>query len=168
MSKVSIQKFHDLESVPRSLCDEMVALTEAIRQRAFSVFQSRNGENGSDLQDWLGAERELLWTPTSELVEQDDEIRLRVALPGFDPAEIDVTVTPGALVVKAENVKHTHHSDEPDVRFCEFSAKKVFRRIEMPAPIDLDKVSASLDKGMLQVTAAKAAQPKAKAGSATA
>jgi HSP20 family molecular chaperone IbpA len=167
MSKVALQKFRDMEEVPRSLFAEMAALTEAIRQKAFTLFQSRHGENGSDLDDWLRAERELVWTPMSELVEGSDEIRARIALPGFDPAEIDVKATPDALVEKAETA-HTHRSDEGNVRFCEFSAKKVFRRIAMPAPIDVDKIAASLDKGILQVTAAKAAQPKAQAGSAAA
>lgn len=165
MSKVAIQKYRDMEAVPRSLFEEMADLTEAIRQRAFSLFQSRKGENGSDLDDWLRAEREV--TPTSELVEGDDEIRARIALPGFDPAEIDVKAMPDALIVKAETT-HTHRSDEGNLRFCEFSAKNIFRRIDMPAPIDVDKVTASLDKGILQVTAAKAAQPKAQTSSAAA
>ena len=46
MSKVAIRKFRDMEAVPRSLFEEMAALTEAIRQRAFSLFQGRTAENG--------------------------------------------------------------------------------------------------------------------------
>jgi HSP20 family protein len=167
MSKVAIQKFRDQEAIPQSLFDQMRALTETIRERAFSLFQDRNGENGSDLEDWLEAEREAVWTPTAELIEGKDEIQARVALPGFDAAEIEVSATPEALVVRAETT-HSHGSEKGAVRFCEFSAKKVFRCIDLPAPIDVDKVSASLDKGILQVTAAKAAQPKALTGSATA
>jgi HSP20 family molecular chaperone IbpA len=89
-------------------------------------------------------------------------------LPGFDPAEIEITATSDALVVRAETVRHTHRSDEVNVRFCEFSGKTAFRVIVLPAPINLDKVAASLDKGILQVTAAKAAQPKAQTVSAAA
>jgi HSP20 family molecular chaperone IbpA len=62
---------------------------------------------------------------------------------------------PDALVVQAGGT-HTHEGKSGNVRFCEFSEKELFRRLDLPAPIDVDKVSASLDKGILQVTAPKA------------
>lgn len=156
MSQVHIQKFHATEAAPRTFVEELEAMTEAIRQRAFGLFQSRNSRDGSDLDDWLRAEREVVWAPEAELIEKDQEIKARVALPGFDPSEIDVSATPDELVVQAETA-HKHDGKEGDVRFCEFSEKKLFRRIPLPVPIDVDKVSASLDKGVLQVIAPKAA-----------
>ncbi len=39
-------------------------VTEAdIATRAYEIFQSRGGEDGSDLEDWLQAERELTEQP---------------------------------------------------------------------------------------------------------
>lgn len=32
---------------------------EAVRQRAYEIYCSRNGSPGSELEDWLQAEREL-------------------------------------------------------------------------------------------------------------
>jgi hypothetical protein len=33
---------------------------EAIRRRAYSLFEARGSEHGRDVEDWLAAERELL------------------------------------------------------------------------------------------------------------
>ena len=35
-------------------------ITEAIALRAYELFLTRGGQHGSDLEDWLQAERELL------------------------------------------------------------------------------------------------------------
>jgi HSP20 family molecular chaperone IbpA len=42
------------------------------------------------------------------------------------------------------------------VHFCEFDEKRIFRRFELPRSIDVDHVTAHLDRGILKVTAAKA------------
>ena len=47
------------------------------------------------------------------------------------------------------------------VRFCEFGRKTIFRRFDLPEAINLDKVTADLNKGVLHLTAAKAKQEAA-------
>jgi hypothetical protein len=98
------------------------AITDSIRKQAFLISQHRCGGIGSDVDDWLQAEREVVLSPASELVDDEEEFRARIAL---------------------------------RIRFCEFSGKTLFWRLELPAPIEVDKVSASLDKGILKVTAPK-------------
>jgi HSP20 family molecular chaperone IbpA len=44
------------------------------------------------------------------------------------------------------------------VYFCEFGQKTLFRRFDLPEGINTDKVTANLDKGILQLTATKARQ----------
>ena len=153
MPSVTIQK--QAGTLPDTLQQEMNAITDEIRNRAFSLFESRGGMPGLDLEDWLQAEREVVWAPASELIENKNDFHAQIALPGFEAKELEVTATPNALVVRAEST-HTHEGKEADVRFCEFSGKKMFRRLDLPADIDVDKVTASLDKGILEVTAPKA------------
>jgi HSP20 family protein len=93
------------------------------------------------------------------LIEGKQNFQARVALAGFDAKDVKVTATPEALIIEAEKT-HTHDAQEGNVHFCEFSGKKLLRRIDLPTPIDVDKVTASLDNGMLQVNAPKAAQAK--------
>jgi HSP20 family protein len=156
MAQIAINKCKTLETIPQRVLEEVRGVTEAIRQRAFDLFQGRGGGAGSDINDWLLAEKELTLSPASELVDDEKEFRARLALPGFDAKDIEVTALPDALVVQA-GTTHTHDEKKGNVRFCEFSEKKLFRRLELPATVDVDKVTASVDKGILEVTAPKVA-----------
>jgi HSP20 family molecular chaperone IbpA len=40
----------------------------------------------------------VVWSPASELVDDEKEFRTRIALPGFDAKEIQVSALPDALV----------------------------------------------------------------------
>ena len=111
---------------------------------------------GSDLENWFDAERAVDWSPLSEVIEKNEEYQARFALPGFQQKDLQVVATPDSLIVEAAKT-HTHLGKEGTVRFCEFSDKKAFRRLDMPSRIDVDKTTASLENGMLQVNAPKAA-----------
>lgn len=156
MAQVAIKKCNDLTEIPRTLLEQMQAVEETIRQRAYDLFQSRNGDLRSDVDYWLRAERDVVWSPPAELVDEEKDYRVRLALPGLEAKEIQVSAMPGAVVIQADSA-HTHEETKGNVRFCEFSDKKLFRRLELPGSIDVDKVSASLDKGILQVIAPKVA-----------
>ena len=155
MAQIAINKCKTLETMPQRILGELREITESIRQRAFELFQARNGGNGSEVDDWLRAERDVVWAPASELIEDEKEFKARIALPGFDANEIQVSATPDALVVQADS-SHTHDGKSGNIRFCEFSEKKLFRRLDLPAVVNVDKVTASVDKGILQVIAPKA------------
>jgi HSP20 family protein len=155
MSQVAINKWKNPETTPRTFLEHLETITDSIRERAFNIFQN-NGGNGSEVDDWLQAERDVVWSPTSELVDDKKEFRARIALPGFDAKDIQVSAMPDALVIRAD-ATHAHEGKSGNVRFCEFSEKNLFRRLDLPAPVDVDKVTASMDKGILEVTAPKAA-----------
>jgi HSP20 family molecular chaperone IbpA len=163
MSQVAIYKCKNPETTPQTLLEHVEAITDSIRKRAFNIFQNRNGENGSDLGDWLQAERDVVWSPASELVDDGKEFKARIVLPGFDANDIQVSAMPDALVIQAD-ATHTHEGKSGNVCFCEFSEKKLFRRLDLPASVDVDKVTASVDKGILQVTAPKATTKQMTAG----
>jgi HSP20 family molecular chaperone IbpA len=155
MSHVHIQKFRAAETTPRPFIEELEALTEAIRRRAFNLFQSRYGASGSALEDWLRAERDLVWSPPSELVDDEKDFTARIAAPGFEAKDIQVSVMPDALIIQAD-ATHAHEGKSGNVCFCEFSGKKLFRRLQLPELVDVDKVTASLDRGILEIIAPKA------------
>ncbi len=159
MANVAIERCRESEVLPETLRQEMNAIADEIRQRAFGMFERRGGTMGMDLDDWLQAEREVVWSPASELVENKYGLHARLALPGFDAKDLEVTATPDALIVQAQST-HTHEGTEGDVCFCEFSQKKLFRRLDLPSEIDVEKVTASLDKGILAIDAPKAVQSK--------
>ena len=161
MSNVVIDRVRDKDALPPSLFEQVMTTAEKIRQRAFEVFQRRSDAGDRSLDDWLQAEREVILSPESELIEKDGKFRVRVAVPGFDAQDLRVTAIPGALVVRAK-AKHKHEKSEGEVYFCEFGQRQLFRWLDLPAPINPDTVTANLEQGILQLTAAKAVDSASK------
>ena len=92
-----------------------------------------------------------------ELTEKDNEFSISVAVPGVDPKDIDIEVTPEYLLVKAES-RHEHQEDKGLVHMCEFEPGNLFRSIRFPKAIDPDKVQAEFKNGVLHVSAGVAAE----------
>ena len=158
MPRISITKIHDQEEARSALLSLTEQNLQDIRRRAFDYFQQRGQLQGDDWDDWLRAERELLWRPHAEMFENASTIVLRAAVPGFNPKSIQVTAAPHSLLIQGTE---THHHDGLDARlhFCEFG-QRLFRRFDLPAHIDPNKVSATLDKGILEIVASIARPPR--------
>lgn len=155
MSNVAVEKVRDGEATPPTLFERMTVIADRIRQKAFEGFECRGCADGRSLDDWLQAERDIVQSPEAELIEKDGKFQMRVAVPGFDSKDIRVTAMPTVLFVEAES-KHQHTRSEGErLLFSEFGQKQLFRRLDLPAPINVDKVSASFEHGILQLTAAK-------------
>jgi len=160
MSHVAIEKVDEKKIGTASIFEEIKALSERIRERAFAIFEGRGGGDGFEKEDWLNAEKDMLCACESDLVEKDGKFEVRMNAPGFDPGDVKVTALPEALIIRASS-SHTHEKNEDNVRFCEFGQKTLFRRFDLPEPINLDRVTADLNKGVLHLTAAKARQESA-------
>jgi HSP20 family molecular chaperone IbpA len=157
VSQVAVEKVKGTEAPGTGILEEIRNLSERIRERAFELFQHRGGEAGHDLEDWLLAEQDFIRSPQSELIENDRTLVFRLHAPGFQADEIKVTVLPDALVVKAES-HNEHETKEGKLHFSEFGQKMLFRHYPLPGPIIIEKVTASLDNGVLQLTVPKAKQ----------
>ena len=144
-----------------SIFDELNNLHERITKRAFDIFNGNGHTFGKDLDDWLQAERELVWQPAIDLEEKDNAIRLQIATPGVDPKDIDIEVTPEYVLVKAET-RHEHKEEKGQVHICEFSSGNMFRSIRLPKTIDPDKVKAEFKNGMLTLRAEIAKEAQAR------
>jgi len=71
---------------------------------------------------------------------KDGEYRARIALAGLQPKDLKVVATPDSLIIEAER-SHTHEDKDGTVRLCEFSDKKLFRRLDLPSRIDVDRTN---------------------------
>jgi HSP20 family protein len=143
-----------------SVLDELNRLHEDISQRAYELFRNHQGFFAGPLDDWLRAERELVWRPAVELRQKDGEIELLAAVAGVDPKDLDVQVTPTDILITAAS-EHRHESKEGTVHLCEFEAGRLFRSVHLPDRIDPDSVKAECRNGLLRLTAAVAkASPK--------
>jgi HSP20 family molecular chaperone IbpA len=61
-----------------------------------------------------------------------------------------------------------HQNVEGEVRISELGSRKLYRRVNLPSPIDLDRTTATLDEGVLHLVAAKAGPKEHKIHVATA
>lgn len=161
MSNVAIQKVETGEMKALPIFDEIEKRLEGVRQRAFELFQNRGREIGHDLDDWLRAEHEVMGWPAAEMTELDGKYEVDLTLPGFDAKQVQVTATPSEIIVHAQ-YKPEKKKEECKVLWTEFGPNDVYRRFDTPRLIDVDKIHATLDKGMLHVIAAKAPAVKPK------
>lgn len=159
MSQVAIKKVDDASKKALPIFDEIAKRFEAIRQRAFDLFEKRGRELGHDLEDWLNAERELLGWPAAELAEKDGSYEMQITLPGFEAKDIEVTATPSEIIVHAAT-KEEKKSEKGNVLWTEFGSNDVYRRFQVPNPINVDKVTANLENGLLRIKALGIAKPK--------
>ncbi len=156
MAGVSIQKLRRPEAEPAVL-EPVNRLFDDLRRRAYELFERRGYAGGWEVHDWLQAERELLWPSLAELSETDQEYQVRVAAPGLDAKDIQVTATPQWIMVHGES-REKREGGNHGLRFSEFSGRRLYRRFDLPSPVDVDAISVKLEKGILTIRAGKAGQ----------
>jgi len=148
MSNLTVQRVRDADALPGQLFEQMEAISQKIRRRAHELFLARGAEPGRDLDDWLQAERELMWLPETQLIEKDTEFEARINVQGLEPKDIRIIAMANSIVLEAGPKS---------------GDAKVFQRLDFSTPIDPDKVTARIERGILQLTA-----PKQRPGTASA
>jgi len=161
MANVAVQKIEEKSAKPLPLFQEIEKQFEEVRRRAFELFEKRGRELGHALEDWVRAEHEVMGWPAAEFSEADSRYELAMTLPGYEPKDVQVTVTPSEIIVHAK-VQTEKKAEEKKRLWTEFRSNEVYRRFELPEAIDADKAAASLDKGMLHISVAKMPKVQAK------
>jgi HSP20 family protein len=83
--------------------------------------------------------------------ETDDEVRVRIDAPGFEPDEFDIQVSGNTLKVTAE-----HKTDGKD----SFEERRLERFVTLPTGVDAEKVAARYRNGVLEVKVPKTERAK--------
>jgi HSP20 family molecular chaperone IbpA len=147
MSKVLVQKADSGKAaVANPFFGKVEHALEAVRRRAYELFEQRGRGPGSDLDDWLRAESELFYVPDAEMTEDAKAFHVCIATPGFEAADVEVVALSRELLVEARNQSHEADASE---------TKCLYRRFELAEPIDIDQIRASLDQGQLTIDAPK-------------
>jgi HSP20 family molecular chaperone IbpA len=134
-----------------SIGEELEQVQHRISERAYQLFRTGGGWSSAQ-ENWLKAERELLWQPAVEVCQKDGRFVVRAAVAGVDAKELSVTVTPEDLLIKG-NGAHEHHAETGTVHSCEFSGGQLFRWVRLPEPVVPENVTAECRNGLLTVTA---------------
>ena len=157
MTDVDVHKVESTDDRSLPIFSEFDDVLDQIRVRAYKLFHDRGFSEGLDLDDWLRAEREVCW-PAAELEEDDKGFELKVALAGFKPKEISVTASPRELIVKASHDSKSAATEKSATHWSEFRSNSVYRRVTLPAEINVDKIDAEVKDGMLEIKAPKAVE----------
>jgi HSP20 family protein len=99
------------------------------------------------------------------LSERDGAYEMQVPLPGFEGKEVEVTATPSEVFVQA-SAKKEKFSNKDGIVWTEFGSTDIYRRFDVPNPIDVDKVTANLENRLLRISAPEIAKPKQPAAKA--
>jgi len=116
--------------------------------RLFSSWS--NNESSSAIADWV---------PSVDINEFDQSFQLFVDLPGVDPGAVDITLDNGVLTISGERKAAEAAADETRVqRRTERASGRFYRRFILPDTVDADKVKASNQHGVLEITIPKQAK----------
>jgi len=106
-------------------------------------------------QAWNRWERAVeMCSPRIDVVDTPRALRVTAELPGMDQKNIELSVVPGALILKGEKSQETEDKGRNYYRM-ERSFGSFERHIPLPAPVESDDVQAVFRKGVLTVTLPK-------------
>jgi HSP20 family protein len=102
-----------------------------------------------------------VWAPRVDVLETDQEVVVKMDLPGVDPKDVEISVIGEALVLKGER-KEEHEEKKKGYHRMERFMGQFYRELPLPPVADPEKVVATSCKGVITVTIPKKpeAQPK--------
>ena len=89
--------------------------------------------------------------PAMETLTKNGDLVVRLDLPGVDPKEVNINVSGDVLTVKAER-KQKEDKKQGEYSYEEIAYGSLERSLRLPGKIDADKIKASYDKGVLEIT----------------
>ncbi len=133
------EPFRELESFKRSM------------ERLFDSFFGRY-----PLEEYEG-----FWTPPVDIEETENDVVVRIEIPGMKKDDIKIKTTGDSITISGEK---RHESEEKGKHFhrIERAYGRFERTVPLPVEIEPDKARASYENGVLTVTLPKSEKAKAK------
>ena len=97
--------------------------------------------------DWNTGTRSAL---PMDVIRRDDEVVLKLDLPGFDPASIEVTTDHDVLTISARKSQEHTEGDRPVLR--ERLTGSFTRKIRLAETVDTEKIAAGYENGVLSIS----------------
>lgn len=142
--------------------------TDLMEWRPFREVSRLRREMDRLWDDYFGPGRRALrpltaeFAPAVDVKETADQIVVKAEVPGMDAQDINISVTGDVLTIKGEK-KAEREEKEENYHLVERSYGSFSRSLAMPAAVDLDKIEAKYDKGVLIITCPKKEEVKPKA-----
>ena len=132
---------------------------ELIARRAFEIFQGRDGEKGSALDDWFRAETELFHAAHIHVAESEDALAVWAEVPGFRASELKVALEPGRLAITGKRQSRNRWRGRKII-YSDTCQDQIFRILHLPVDVDPHNATAVVMDGILELTIPKFALPR--------
>jgi len=133
-----------------TFAERMGQISSAIAHRAYELFEARNSENGHDWEDWFRAESELLTPVPMKVIETGGDLQVRAEVPGFTDKDIEVRIEPRRLIICGKK-QQTSELNRGEALGRVEKSHEIFRALDLPHEIDPEKVTATLNRTVLEV-----------------
>ena len=100
-------------------------------------------------------------TPAVDLYQTNDDVVVKMAVPGMKPDDIQISITGDLLTVKGE-VKEEKDNKEKSYHIREQRWGSFERSLTLPTAVRSDKAQAEFENGVLSITLPKAEDVKPK------
>ena len=129
---------------------ELTTLQNEMNRLFGTVFDTPAPSNGGTLRRWM---------PAMDLVETQEHFVLRADLPGLAQEDVAIEVEDRVLTVSGER-KSEHDDSKEGYHRVERAFGSFSRSLTLPEGVDADAVTASFDRGVLEVRIPKPEQRK--------
>ena len=110
-----------------------------------------------EVEPFLRREAEWAAAPAVDVTENDKAYEITVELPGMAEKDIDVSLANGTLVIKGEKQEEKEEKKK-DYYLSERRYGSFERRFGVPDDVEMGKIDASFQKGVLKVALPKTAE----------
>ncbi|CAB1275022.1 Hsp20/alpha crystallin family protein [Candidatus Nitrosacidococcus tergens] len=94
------------------------------------------------------------WLPAVDVREDADRFVIYADIPGVDPQDIEITLDNGVLTLKGQR-KTFYTENQQGYHRTERSSGSFLRRFTLPNTVDIEKVSARSENGVLELVIPK-------------
>jgi HSP20 family molecular chaperone IbpA len=141
---------------PQAIYSRMNELYNAVARRAFELFEGDGRISGRDLDHWFKAEGELLHPAHVRISESGDAIIVDAEVPGFTASELQLSLEPRRLTISGKK-QSSGEKKKGNVVYSERCSDELLRSVELPVEVNASRASATLNNGILELTAPKVA-----------
>jgi len=134
---------------------ELAALQERVKQRAFEVSQREAGRR-DHVRDWLDAECETCWRAPINVHETPDAIAIEIAVPGMAREHLTIGGRPGRLIVRGRKSSASNR-ESGDLRVREYNTQELYREIALPQDVDPARAKVDVEHGVATIKIARGA-----------
>jgi HSP20 family protein len=137
---------------------------QLVRREPFKNFLNLRDDFGHLFESFFGRmpmERQDLWLPIVDIIENNGNIEVKAELPGMNKDDIKVRIKNNMLQLSGER-KQEKEIKEKTFHRVERYFGKFCRTIQLPADINTDKIKAQYKDGVLNITLPKPESMKPK------